>query len=75
MQAYLLLLSPPPSSPTLFTCPQPAPTQALRVQSDVFRRNAEQLAAEGDEDDVALVGAILDVSECCGRVQEVRSTC
>lgn len=38
----------------------------------MFRRNAEQLAAEGDEEDVALVGAILDVSECCTRVQEVR---
>lgn len=42
------------------------------MQADVFRRNAEQLAAEGDEEDVALVGAILDVSECCTRVQEVR---
>lgn len=31
--------------------------------------------AEGDEDDVALVGAILDVSECCGRVQEVSFMC
>ncbi len=54
---------------------QTHPTQALRVQADVFRRNAEQLAAEGDEDDVALVGAVLDVSECCGRVQEVRTYC
>ncbi|KAI7837746.1 hypothetical protein COHA_008378 [Chlorella ohadii] len=60
------------SNPILFTCPKPAPTQALRVQADVFRRNAEQLAAEGNEDDVALVGAILDVSECCGQVQEAQ---
>jgi hypothetical protein len=45
--------------------------QGLRLQADIFRRNAEQLAAEGDEEDVCLVGAILDVSDCCQRVQEV----
>lgn len=53
----------------------PPAAQALRVQADVFRRNAERLAAEGDDDDVALVGAILDVSECCARVHEVGGSC
>lgn len=27
------------------------------MQADVFRRNAERLAAEGDEEDVALVSS------------------
>jgi hypothetical protein len=45
--------------------------QALRLQADLFRRNAEVLAGEGNEEDVSLVGAILDVSDCCQRVQEV----
>ncbi|KAI3429429.1 hypothetical protein D9Q98_005523 [Chlorella vulgaris] len=44
--------------------------QALRLQADLFRRNAEVLAGEGNEEDVSLVGAILDVSDCCQRVQE-----
>lgn len=60
--------------PPISTRPAPPahnPPQALRLQADIFRRNAEQLAAEGDEDDVALVGALLDVSECCSRVQAV----
>lgn len=30
--------------------------QALRLQADIFRRNAEQLAAEGNEEDLQLVG-------------------
>ena len=60
---------------TSLSCCLPPATQALRVQADVFRRNAERLAAEGDDDDVALVGAILDVSECCARVHEVGGSC
>ncbi|KAL4443060.1 hypothetical protein ABPG77_008551 [Micractinium sp. CCAP 211/92] len=44
--------------------------QALRLQADIFRRNAEQLAAEGNEEDLQLVGALLDVSECCQRAQQ-----
>ena len=50
----LNLLPPPPT-------PAPSVPQALRLQCDIFRRSAERLAAEGNEEDVLTVSTVLEV--------------
>ncbi|GAB4814004.1 hypothetical protein N2152v2_001050 [Parachlorella kessleri] len=44
--------------------------EALRVQCDVFRRGAEQLAGQGSEEDMLTVSTVMDVLECCDRTAE-----
>lgn len=39
--------------------------QALRLQADIFRHNAEELAAEGDEEDLQLVGGVVRGCALC----------